>query len=195
MAITNVYCTLANYKYYADISSTDANDDTIIEKIIEGVSRYIDRKTGRTFYARTETHYFDLPKTRVLTLDDDLLSVTTLTNGDENEISSDDYYLLDYNRTPYFAIGIHDYSTTFWEASTTTGVNKCIQLAGSWGFSSSAPTDIEDITMEISKSVYGRRKGKNMGGTATITGAGVVITPSDISDYAKDILKHFRRRF
>ena len=195
MAITNGYCTLADYKAYAEIDSTDATDDGVIEKIIEMVSRYIDDKTGRTFYARTETHYFDYPKSRTLKLDDDLLSVTTLTNGDGNTIDATEYHLEPYNETPYHSLKLTDITTTYWQGSSGGSYQRVIQLAGSWGYSSTTPDDIEIITKEITKSVYNRRKGKNVGGTATITGAGVVISPADISNQARDIINHYRRRF
>ena len=65
MAITNGYVTLANFKEYAiPNAGTDAADDSLIEIIIEGVSRYIDDQTGRRFYGSSETHYFDVPEGR-----------------------------------------------------------------------------------------------------------------------------------
>lgn len=195
MAITNGYCTLDNYKTYGiPDAGTNADDDAVIEKLIEMASRYIDRKTGRTFYARTETHYFDYPKTRFLKLSDDLLSVTTLTNGDGNTIADTEYNLIEYNTTPYYALELTDISTTFWQPTSSGSYLKCIQLAGSWGYSAIAPDDIEIATMDIVKNAYNRRKGKNLAGVATITGAGVVISPADISDLTKDTIRHFRRR-
>ena len=71
MAITNGYATLPEFKAWVDITSADAPDDGVIEDIIETASRHIDNTTGRTFYARTETRYYDVPDGRQIDLDDD----------------------------------------------------------------------------------------------------------------------------
>ena len=69
-------------------------------------SRLFDGSTRRAFYPRSEVRYFDHPAdASILKVDDDLLEVTTFTtqNGDE-EVSSDDYYLMcgtSYNLAPY----------------------------------------------------------------------------------------------
>ena len=118
MTITNGYCTLAEVKGYIDTSSTDAGDDAVIEDMVEMASRLIDRLTIRTFYARTETHYFNYTSERSLEMDDDLLTVTTLTNGDDDEISSDDYNLLPFNRSPKHEIRLKQSSTEGWEIDT-----------------------------------------------------------------------------
>lgn len=195
MAITNGYLTLANYKATYAIDSTDTTDDGAIERLIELASRYIDDKTGRTFYTRTATKYYDYPQSRKLKLDDDLLGITTLTNGDSTEIANTEYHLLPYNNPPYYIIKLTDVTTTYWQRSSAGSTEKIIQVAGTWGYASSCPNDIEEITAEIVKNAYNRRFGENMSGTATITGAGVVITPSDISGIAKDVINHYRRRF
>src|SRR3989304_10360152 len=42
-------------------TSTDAPDDSVIDTLIAQASRYIDQKTGRTFYPRVETRLYDAP--------------------------------------------------------------------------------------------------------------------------------------
>jgi hypothetical protein len=195
MAITNGYTTLALYKGYAEIDSTDATDDTVIEGLIERASRYIDDKTGRTFYARTETHYFDYPRSRTLKMDDDLLSVTTLTNGDGTEIANTEYNLLPYNDAPYFAIKLTDVTTTYWQGSSSGSYEKIITVLGTWGYAATAPDEIEQAVNEITKTLYNRRMGKNVGGVATVTAAGVVISPADVSADVKEIINTYKRRF
>jgi len=53
MAITNGYCTLAEVK--AALRLSDATDDTLLEKSIEGASRRIDGYCGRFFYQENAT--------------------------------------------------------------------------------------------------------------------------------------------
>ena len=59
MAITNGYCTLAEARDQLGLASTDTAEDTPIEKVVEAVSREIDKYTGQFFYdAGAQTRYF-----------------------------------------------------------------------------------------------------------------------------------------
>lgn len=191
MTIVNGYATLQEFKDYKGIKSTDATDDTVIENIIEGVSRYIDRKTGRQFYATTATKLFDLPAGLTLMLHDDLLTITKLLNGDGSEISVDSYRLIPLNDPPYYAIQLKVSSGIIWftDNGETEGV---ISVTGSWGYSSTAPDDIKGITLDIAANIYARRSGQGAE-AATITGAGVVLQPKDVSGFAHDVLAAYRR--
>ena len=196
MAITNGYATLEKAKLWANISSTDTDDDSVIEDIIEAASRYIDRKTGRTFYGRTETRYYDVPPNagRTLYLDDDLLSIDTLTNGDGNTIASTEYNLVPKNSAPYYAIKLKASSSTYWDFDSDGNSEWVISVNGTWGYSSSTPDDIQEACLLIMNSMYRRRSGENASSVATITAAGVVITPQDVPSQAIDIINVYRRR-
>ncbi|KKL66442.1 hypothetical protein LCGC14_2144920 [marine sediment metagenome] len=194
MAISNGYATLQEYKDYADITSTDATDDGALEDLIETASRFIDTQTLRTFYARTETRRFDVPNGRTLTLDDDLISITTLTNGDNEVLTTSDYILEPANVTPKFAIILKQSSTKRWELDSNSNSEQVIDVAGSWGWAATVPDQIKTATLEIAKSADGRRLGKNVGGIARVTAAGIVITPQDVSGVAKGIINSFRKR-
>ena len=54
--------------------------------------------------------------------------------------------------------------------------------------------EIKQITLEITHSAYMRRFGKNTGESATVTGAGVVLTPRDIPASAQSFISDMRRR-
>jgi len=195
MAITNGYITLANFKEYAIPMSagTNAEDDALIEILIEGVSRYIDGATGRRFYRATETHYFDVPGGRELIFDDDLISVTTLKNGNAAEIASTEYNLLPKNKTPYYGLKLKESSSVAWYPDNSNNYEYVISLLGSWGYAATAPKDIELATYEIAKSAYHRRKGENIDAVARATAAGVLITPRDISSFAASIISKYRK--
>lgn len=98
MAIINGYCTLDDFKKFITASGHSLNaddiDDLVIEDIIERASRKFDGLCGRHFYPRVDTRYYSVPDDDILWLDDDLLAVTTLTNGDANTIASTNYHLL-----------------------------------------------------------------------------------------------------
>lgn len=138
----NSYATLASFKNYivnrsttADhVTTTDTVDDGVIEQLLESASRYIENKTNRRFYPRVETRYFDTPDSRELLLDDDLLAVISITNGDGNSLPSTEYNLIDKNRTPYYGIKIKRSSTYSWEYDTEDGGELVISISGFWGF-------------------------------------------------------------
>jgi len=196
MAITNGYVTLAEFKIFADIDSTEANDDTAIENIIEGVSRYMDGRTERTFYARTETRYFNVPKDRgrSLFMDDDLLTITTLTNGDGDTVASSEYHLLPKNLTPYNEVRLTKSTTEYWDVDSSGDDEFVISIAGTWGYMAAHTDDIREACSMIAQSFYKRRFGENVSGIAKVTAAGVVITPQDVPSAAADILNRYKKR-
>lgn len=201
MTITNGYATLAQFKAVDNMISTDATDDTFIEDLITRVSREIDRETGRWFYARTLTRYYDVPNSRQLDLDIDLLTVTTLTNGDGTVLTTADYYLVDKNTSPYYAIRLKETSGTQW-LDNDGEIENAITLVGTFGFVSRSATDdrsiglirsTEQLCLIWAIAEYKRRYGVGVEGTAQVTGAGVVITPKALPDSAQMTLSSLRR--
>jgi hypothetical protein len=194
MTITNGYATLAEVKAYIDTASTNAGDDAVIEDMVEMASRLIDTLTLRTFYARTETHYFNYSGERGLIMDDDLLTVTTLTNGDDEIIASTEYNLLPFSRSPKHEIKLKQSSTYGWSIDTDGNTEGVISVVGTWGYSTTAPADIKHACISIVISAYHKRYGQGLDGTAQITSMGVVITPNDIPKEAWTIINPYRRR-
>jgi hypothetical protein len=194
MAITNGYCTLAEFKNYNKISSTDATDDTVIEDIIEGISREFDRVCGRTFYARTETHYYDTPESETLNIDDDdLLTITTLTNGDGAVLNSTYYKLLPNNLSPKYKVKLLYSMGAYWTTGTNGNPTGAITILGTYGYSSTVPEEIRERCKYETQVDYHRRFGENMSSTATVTGAGVVITAAGFSKKTYQILAGYRK--
>lgn len=196
MTITNGYTTLAAMKLYFDTESVDANDDTVIEGLVEAVSRYLDDMTGRTFYARTETRLFDLPKGRELRLDDDLLTISTngLTNGNSTVIASTEYILLPANVYPKYGIKLKGSSSVAWLTSNSGDTEQIITVAGTWGYCASTPKEIEEACKQVVLNAYKRRFGDHVEAVATVTAAGVVITPKDISPFAASVIARYKKR-
>ena len=163
MSITNGYCALAQFKPYANISSTNATDDGAIELIVEDASRFIDAETGRTFYARTETHYFSLPPdySRELRVDDDLLTITKLTNGDGDTIASTYYNLIPKNTDPKYAILLTESGDYWWSQDSSGNTEYVITVVGTWGYAATAPHNVRAARMQIALSMYQGRFDEN----------------------------------
>lgn len=195
MTITNGYTTLAEVTALLDVTSTDTDDDTVIEEMITQASRIIDNITGRQFYGSTDTMYFDCPvNTRELPFGDlDCLSITTVTNGDAETVSSSDYTFMPRNHAPYYGIRLTNASGLTWYNTDDGDSVGAISIDGNWGYSTDTPADIEAACQEIVISAYKKRYGANETGTAQITSAGVVITPADVPATAMRILRNYTR--
>lgn len=141
MTITNGYCTLTEFKNYvaprgqSSQITSDATDDGVMSAIIEGVSRWIDEQCNRTFYPRVETRYFDVPRGRHLMLDDDLLAVITITNGDDTTVASTEYNPVPRNYTPCWGIQLKDTSTVYW-TDNNGSYESVIDVLAFWGYRS-----------------------------------------------------------
>lgn len=152
MPITNGYTTLATLKVRLGIA--DTSDDSVLEAIVESVSRAIDDYCQRQFYAVSQTRYFTARRHDRL-LVDDMLSVTTLKtdeDGDgtyETTWASSDYQLAPYNAQlesvpqPYTVIETSENG----DYCFPVGIRKGVQVAGSWGFSSTTPDVVEQACL------------------------------------------------
>ncbi len=138
MTAVNVYATLADYKAYVvargQVSETDVTDDGVIEGLLETASRYIDDETGRNFYPYVQTRYFDVPESRELCVDEDLLEVLTLTNGDSTTMPSTEYYLVPRNIYPAYALKITDISSYTWLTNSAGSYENAVSINAIWGF-------------------------------------------------------------
>lgn len=194
MAISNGYATLSEYKAYHTVDSTDATDDGVIEDIIEAASRHIDAQSGRTFYARTETRFFSIPNGRELRFDDDLLTITTLTNGDDTTIAATEYNLLPRNVSPKYGLKLKESASISWYPDSDSNYEYVISIAGTWGYAATRPDDINLACLEIARVLYGRRSGESVSNIARVTAAGVVLVPQGTPAWVVDVIGRYRRR-
>lgn len=143
MATINSYATLAEYKAFVTARgqsiTTDTADDAVIERLLKAASRYLDNATGRFYYPYIQTRYFSLPDEeeedgRSLEMDEDLLEVITLLNGDGTTIPSTEYTLRPRNITPYSYLRLNDSSTYVWTADSSGSTLDVISITGIWGF-------------------------------------------------------------
>lgn len=136
----NLYSGLEVVKRAAGITGSDR--DVILLGHIEAASREADNLTNRRFIPITAVRRYSWaqPDSRTayeLFLDDDLLTVTTLSKeGDDAvAIASTDYFLEPGNfGPPYSWVEIDLASTAFFAAKDTH--QRQIRITGSWGYSS-----------------------------------------------------------
>jgi hypothetical protein len=152
----------------------------------------IDTHCRRQFTPTTETRTYDVPPGVTLWLDKDLLSVTTLTNGDGVLIVPASYVLLPTNATPKQAIRLRDLATITWASSSSLGSEQVISLVGSWGYASTVPGAILAAAVRTTAWLYKQRDAP-FGMTARPE-IGMVEVPTELPVDVKAILAPYVKK-
>lgn len=178
---------------------TRSNADTdLLTDSITAAQAYIEAQTNRVFEATTETRYYDDSALdrwngRLLNLfSDDLLTVTTLTNGDSSgtEIDTGDYWLVPRNEgPPYHGILLKSDIDDYWQWDTDYWVS----VAGTWGYSTTVPGDIKQATKVLAAFAY-RAKDASVFETTAIVESGAIAIPQGIPAYVDRVLTFYKRR-
>lgn len=142
------YITLAAVKRYIG-GGIDTSDDNRLLDYIEWAARLVEWWKGRRYDPRAEIRVYDTPhpggsmfgvydasfmagaSNHVLRLDDDLLEVVELTNGDGSVILGADYVLEPANIHPKNRIRLR--SSQIWLESDS-GPEQAISLSALWGY-------------------------------------------------------------
>lgn len=187
------YCTLEQVKNYLHIGSN--SDDALLAGLISTASALIDDRCGRFFSAQVGTRYYDAIGPHVaghmLLLDEDLLSVTQIVNGDGSLVPIDKVMLRPINRLPYFGISIRQESGIRWTYDDNP--EGAIAVTGTWGHSASPPPAVQHATMRLTVWLYRQR---DMGGEAIdleVSERGVSVAPARLPQDVMDILHPFVR--
>jgi len=185
------YAELYEVKQYLGIGDEDG-DDGLLSEIIARAQAFIEAYTGRVFEAVTATKYFstDSIEGRYLRLwGYDLLTVTTLTNGDNTEIAAANYRLEPRNETPKWQIRLDE--NTNWEM---TNSDSEVSIAGTWGYTATVPADINHACVRLVAFLYRQKDTSADIDRPLVTGDGVTIMPSGLPQDVKSILDSYRRR-
>lgn len=187
------YCTTAEVKAY--IGTVKATDDTLIAALITRASAAIDSYCGRTFRQREdEARTFDAVRDvdgLTLYLDDDLLSVDSIANGDGESVAAASYVLLPANRTPKYAIRLKASGGVTW--TYTTDPEDAITVTGTWGYhaADTAPSAIIHAAVRLTAWYYHQKSAPFE--TTGYQDLGVVTVPSSMPTDIRAILDQFAR--
>jgi len=208
--ITNGYVTLAQMKAYGlPKALNNIADDAVINLLIESASREAEHVMRRTFYVTAGIHYFDTPLANqtppignyltsptnpqdVIMFDDDLQTLTSITNGDGTVLDPSFYILLPYIGAPYYAVKIRPTAGVMWNTDLGDPLG-AIQISGNWGAATAPDADLQEAVMMCVKNAYNRRYGDNTTGKSIVTAGGVIVTPEDIPDKAMETFLGHRR--
>lgn len=128
--------------------ATNSYIDSGFATWLSAIETYIEKFTGKEFeQVEDATRYYDGNGKRILLLDDDIISITSLKvlNLDGTTLASltegddDDYRLYPYNTTPKYEVRL--------TASSSVGAfysgSKRIEIIGTFGNSATVPDDIK----------------------------------------------------
>lgn len=201
MTITLGYTTLANVQAQLNPNglTTNATDDAVIERLVEGASRWIDAFTGRVFAASgSSARYFDADEGGDdIYFDADLCSVSgsaaAVINGDGTDITASIRFQ-PVNDNPKYAMEIKDTASIVWQPDSGGDYDAAVAVWGYWCYSITAPHDIRQACESIVINAYKNRYGQGAQGAATVTASGVVITPADVPPFVVALLQQYRRQ-
>lgn len=183
------YTDLTTVKAWLKI--TAATDDTLLTGLITRASGIIDEYTARYFEAQTLTRYFDAVgphiDARMLFVDQDLLTVTGLVNGDGSAITSGQYVLRPSNSPPYYGIALKSNAGVSW---TYTGdPEEAISVTGTWGYSATPPGNVVQAAIRLTAWLYRQRDTNDQGDrVVTSPAAGTTIYPARLPQDIRDLL-------
>jgi len=191
-----MWLALEDMRGYLDIDVT--SDNPLIQEAIESAQTHIESQTNRKFEAETDTRYYDCSAldrwdNRLLNLyQDDLLTITTLTNGDSSStaIAGTDYWLTPRNLgPPYHGVLLKTDISSYWEFDTDYWVT----IIGTWGYSTTVPDDIRRACAVLAAYFY-RQKDAQMFETTAIVESGAIAIPQGIPATVDRIINRYKRR-
>lgn len=187
------YTTAALLKTY--LGATTSTDDTLLTALITRSQAIIDRYCNRTFEVSTNTsRLFDAERDvdgPMLWLDEDLVSINSVTNGDSDVlVASTEYTTEPRNRTPYYAIKLVAQSGLYWTWTTTP--ENAITISGKWAYSTAAPDDIVHTTLRLAAYLYRQRDNATDLDRAVIAGNATIL-PAQLPNDIKMLLDPYRR--
>lgn len=183
------------------LGSLSTGSSTALQPYVEAAQSEIENVAGTVFEASTGTKYYraeDLVAAgdatrrypvigldggytaaslsysrRVLYLRADLFALGGLTNGDGTTIASTDCWLEPRNQAPYQTI--RPKSNIAWNFNTDGE----IIVSGSWGYSSSAPATVVQLTRELAAYMYRAKDAQTFDVVANAE-LGIITTPKSM---------------
>ena len=131
----NIYATLDDLRKYIEITDTSKTaDDPLLIRSARIASTTIDEECGRHFYPLLATQTYDRPHHFELWFDDDVLAVTSITNGDGTSVASTAYVLRPNNYYPKYKLDLLRTSGVVWQISSTGNDAQAISLIATLGY-------------------------------------------------------------
>lgn len=191
------YCTLAQVKLSLSTTNSGAfngtTSDAILSELITESSREIDDYCKRHFYETYATRRYDAIYPTIdlqtLYLDEDLLAVGTITNGNGDIIPNGSVVLYPANESPKYAI--RALPNTTWQY--TQNWEQAISIEGTWGFNTGTtpPAPIQRACIRLVTWRFKQRDAPFE--TVAFPEVGAVSVPSAMPEDVARLLDNYRR--
>ena len=187
-----MYCSVTDPKTYLGISGT--GDDSLLAALIASSQKAIDRHCHRKFEAPADTtRTFDADRDvqwRTLFLDHDLCQITSITNGDDDVLTTAEYTTEPRNETPYYAITLLWSSSVTW--TYTNDTEDAITIVGRWAFSLAAPDDVVQACRRLAAYLYRQKDNAQDLDRAVLVGNATIL-PTELPRDIKTLLAPYVR--
>lgn len=165
-------------------------DDMLLARFVREAQVIVEQATGKTWEATTDTtrtlHARDDVDGNVLYLRADVVSVTSIVNGDGMSVDAGDYVLTPSAGPPYRYVVLRAASAVRW--TYTLAPEEAISVTGRWASSLTAPADIVAATRSIAAWLYKRREQPLDFDRAVVSMTGQTVLPPDLPPDARAIL-------
>lgn len=170
-----------------------ATQQALMGSAINEAESAIDSHCRRSFLGTAGTQYYSRYSGGqvvgpALYLDNDLFSLTSVTNGDGQTIPVGSVWLEPRNEGPPYRI-VRLKSSYVWTWNTDSD----LAIAGIWGYGTVPPADIVGATKELAAYLY-RLRDIGPGGVTGFQEGGQVTYPPGMPDTVKIILEKYRSR-
>lgn len=180
---------------------SETRDDDLLTRLINAAQARLEKDTDRKFdVSANTTRYFRIGDSvidRTLWLDRDLCAINSITNGNGDTISSDQYVTEPRNYAadgvPIYGITLKASSGAVWQWASDADGDQ-IAISGKWGYSASPDEDCKETLIQLVLWVYRLRNSQQSDNDRPIvTGDGTVLLPMQMPQFVKEFVA--RRRF
>lgn len=187
------YIGTLSLKEYLGIGTATTTDDSLLGSLVTAAQGAIETYCRRKFESTNATRYYNQQDARIvgdkLYLDADLIAVQTLVNGNASTIVAASFWLLPRNEGTAYSI-IRLKSSEVWTFNTDSEIT----VAGTWGYSATAPADIVQATKRMAAYYYRSKDAANQ--FSNVTGfveSGQLTIEKGIPTDVEVLLKPYRR--
>ena len=179
--------------YLSPSNALGSYNDGLLQDSLDEATSAINDYTRRNFAGTAGTIYVNRYSQRfvvnqALYLENDLHTLTSLTNGDSQNIPVGSVWLEPRNAgPPYRLLRLHSAYVYVWNTDSD------VIVAGTWGFSTVPPAAISRACVELGAYFY-RLKDTMPDSTAGLSAAGEVVYPKSMPDWVKQKLEPYKSR-
>lgn len=193
------YITVSGLKVYLEITSSD--DDAILATFCEAAQAEVESYTQRVFEAPADTTRWFTPLDRAhggdllrdgytLAFDTDLVSITSIVNGDGTTLPSGAYIALPLNQPQKEMVKIKNNVQYFWTYGDEPVGS--VAITGRWAWSLTPPGPVVMATYMLARYLYDRRNDSSSS-RDVLSSDGVVIAAAKVPGDIFKLLAPYKR--